>query len=331
MVMEQRSSWRVSCYPEEGRYEIGRVIIDDELWGKDVEGFRGSFHEARAILNSIYESCKDKIRVRFLSTCGAFIYFDWPEDVDSGCIGKDVWNPKEKAVMRLFEEGEKAVKKLLSGGLLSKLGEIADFITIGADSHDACGDYSVELVFLVNLKNGSIRGRTGKSYPTADQEKKLVRIKELETHFPLGQNEVLILGCHELKVFENRVRERAKEKKEQEQEEKRKKVKLLSPKRRNVVNEFTKLVKEKYRPTIILHHPHTTNKARTWKTAWSGLKKILEKVDIKLKAYASATVYYKLYEDEECAKKKKIRLCDVCEATKYGSVVDIVVRAEDCP
>jgi hypothetical protein len=48
---------------------------------------------------------------------------------------------------------------------------------------------------------------TGKSYPTPQQEQKLIRIPDLESHFlNLECGSVMILGCYNLSMFNPRGR-----------------------------------------------------------------------------------------------------------------------------
>ena len=78
----------------------------------------------------------------------------------------------------------------------------------------------------------------------------------------------MVLGCHDLSVFNPRS-------------------KNAMGWRRKVNDEFKNLAK-KEKPIYVLHHPHTTVKSRTWLNAWSSLIKTLPSI----KQYAGAGKYY---------------------------------------
>lgn len=116
-----------------------------------------------------------------------------------------------------------------------------------------------EFVVLYDTNTKRIMAITGKSYPTSGQRQSLVRISNLNSHFTKdhNNNRVMILGCHDLNMFSNRV--------------------ILNP--HNLLNEsiqkiLTNMAKTttRYLPNIILHHPHVTESHHTWKLGWAALK-----------------------------------------------------------
>lgn len=166
----------------------------------------------------------------------------------------------------------------------------------------------IELVVLIDLQN-NIWHWTGKSYPTSDQENGLVRIADLRTHFldlpSIGK--VMILVCHDLKVFDPRHYNRES----------------LSAFRRDIINCFRCLARYQ-EPVVVLHHPHTTDCVRgirktdnryryipgTWDSAWSKLTKWVPTIT----TYASAGRYYN-------SGNERSELNDVREGTKCGSTI----------
>lgn len=61
-----------------------------------------------------------------------------------------------------------------------------------------------EMVFIADLRTGNLQF-TGKSYPTPNQEKGLLRIQDLGTHFvKIAGTEAMILGCHDLTMYNPR-------------------------------------------------------------------------------------------------------------------------------
>lgn len=112
----------------------------------------------------------------------------------------------------LIAEGEKLSHLVLDEDLCRKYREVTDYITLGIDSfkekistrQDYIGQLHAELVFLKDLRSGRLF-KTGKSYPTSGQESGLVKIVDLKTHFMgLPPGKVLVLGCHDLNVFNPR-------------------------------------------------------------------------------------------------------------------------------
>jgi hypothetical protein len=101
--------------------------------------------------------------------------------------------------------------------------QVTKYLTLGVDSPlrnkvtttaNRITSPHVELVCVVDLGSEPFRLHwTGKSYPTNSQADRLVRITDLTSHFtklgPIG--EVLILGCHDLTMFNPRARANAQE------------------------------------------------------------------------------------------------------------------------
>ena len=52
-----------------------------------------------------------------------------------------------------------------------------------------------------------------------------------------------------------------------------------------------------FEPTVILHHPHSTDSPRIWRTAWSGARDFLPESDPPRHVWASGIGYY--YKDDE--------------------------------
>jgi len=149
--------------------------------------------------------------------------------------------------------------------LKNKFKELTDYITLGVDSFKAVisktsnfiREPHTELIFLIDLKN-NIYYRTGKSYPTSNQEKYIIDVEDFNSHFfdlsDVGN--VMILGCHDLTLFNNRNWAKTGEVRKQKKEQ------------------FRKLTEHK-KPCCVIHHPHTTVKKQTWSNSWNRMKKTL--------------------------------------------------------
>jgi len=296
ILMKASQTWEVEVREEENPI-LARVIIAGE--------WRGDPEEARRLLEDVCDKWPKGRRVKFLISCGGFIQFDWPEYVSGEDIG-DNKNPNGEAVNALVAEAERCVNLILTGRLRDRLKEITDCMTLGVDSYkekisttkNYISQSHIELVFLVDLRNGELYW-TGKSYPTSGQQKGLVRIADLRTHFlDLDVGKVMMLGCHDLTVFNPRS-------------------KNAKGWRKRVNEEFKELAKRE-RTIYVLHHPHTTVKARTWLNAWSNLRKTLPSV----KAYAGAGRFYEPDRDPS----EYDELDDVFKHTKRGSTIDFIVK-----
>ncbi|HPU23972.1 MAG TPA: hypothetical protein PL149_07445 [Candidatus Kapabacteria bacterium] len=290
--------WEIEI-KEEQDPSIARVIIAGE--------WEGNLKEAWRLIEDICEKWPKDKKVKFLITCGGFLQFDWPESISWNDIG-DNKNPNHEAINKLIEKATEYVSSVLNDDLCRRLSEVTDYITLGVDSVNekistTHNRLHVELVFLKDLKQGNLFW-TGKSYPTSSQQNGLVRIVDLQTHFVnLDVGKVMILGCHDLNIFNPR---------SINAKEWRKKVK----------EDFKKLAKNE-ESIYALHHPHTTVKRRTWLTAWSSLRKTLTSI----KHYAGSGRYYE--SNRECSKWNDLDV--VLKATKSANTntIDFIIRKKE--
>ncbi|RLG90055.1 MAG: hypothetical protein DRO36_06735 [Candidatus Hecatellales archaeon] len=296
--MEKRGAfWEIELR-EDSEPFLARIIIAGEWEGKP--------EEAKKLLEDVYDKWPKGKKVKFLITCGGFIQFDWPESISKKNIG-DNKNPDSSVVDALVKEAEKCVKLVLTEDLRNKLKEVTNYITLGVDSYkeristtqNYIGQPHIELVFLVNLESNEFYW-TGKSYPTPSQQNGLVRIANLETHFLDLDNigKLMLLGCHDLTIFNPRSKNAKGWRKE--------------------VNEGFKKLAEKEEPKIVLQHPHTTVKVKTWLNAWRNLKKLLSSVEM----YASAGRYH----EPDRNPSEYDELNAVLKYTKCGDTIDFIVH-----
>jgi len=117
----------------------------------------------------------------------------------------------------------------------------------------------------------------------------------LKTHFiEINKQEVLILGCHDLNVYNPRGQAKA----------------LPDSDKKVTSEKFRKMCKQ-FKPDIVLHHPHSTDTPNIWNLAWKTLEKELPNV----KHYASGILY-------DYDPKPRGSLEKVLEKTKKGDVID---------
>ena len=123
----------------------------------------------------------------------------------------------------------------------------------------------------------------------------MIKVNDLNTHFiQLNGQNIVILGCHDLNVFNPRGQANA------------------NPEswKKKIADKFKNMCKE-FEPDIILQHPHTTDTPNIWNLAWITLAKELPKV----KHFASGIKYHH-------SEEPRGKLSAVLEKTKKGDVTD---------
>ena len=238
---------------------------------------------------------------------GGFIQARMPE-----YRGKQGWNSRRRDFQDLIPAAEEAAEKVVTADIKRELSLRVQFLTLGVDlipSGQAKGTYGIsthaELVAVIDLSTGRICKWTGKSYPTPIQEHTLVHETTLKSHLWRSKGQrVLILGCHDLNVFNNRSRANARNPSRVERWEK--------------LDELACRLK----PTLVLHHPHQTDTWETWQGGWSGVRQHLDSV----RTYASGIAYFSW--DSKLRHPLEPRRCldRVLQRTRCGDVMDICVN-----
>jgi len=273
---------------------IARIIISGE-WD-------GDLGEARKLLERVCNNWPEGKKVNCLITCGAFLTFDWPENLD--CIDDNIY-PDKTILNTLTSMAEKKCRALMDRGMLEKISKTSKFMTIGIDSKKTKISFSstpipeahAELVALLDLSTNQYKW-TGKSYPTTGQEDGLIRFPDEACHFfDLSFGKTLILGCHDLNIFSLRGAAATKNKW-------RKITRTL----------FYKALKE-FSPKVVLHHPHTTDSSRIWTAAWNEMVRIAPSVE----NYAGSGRYYRVG-------GTRSKIDDVLARTKRGDTIDFVIK-----
>ena len=129
-----------------------------------------------------------------------------------------------------------------------------------------------ELVAVVDVNTGKVIRWTGKSYPTASQENKLLPVEDLDSHFlELGNDRVMVLGCNDLNMFSPRVHANQK---------------AGSSRSERCLDMVS--AANAFKPNVILQHPHATDTPNIWRMAWMALAQSFPD----LKVWASAIRYF---------------------------------------
>lgn len=299
--------WKIEVKQETDPF-LSRVMIASD--------WNGSTKDAKEVFEGICRKWPKGQKVKFLVTCGGFIEFDWPESICQSVVEDN--RKRDEVVKTLVEDAKRCAETVLNNDLIKKFRECTEYITLGMDSYaerENLRKPHIELVLVFDLKNDLTPCLfwTGKSYPTTKQQDGLVQI-DPSTHFSIFSGEkTMVLGCHDLKVFDPRVYNR----------------KNIKNSRKAIIEELSNLVK-KESPTLILHHPHQTDCVEgketagekagkfspgTWDRAWKDLVKIIPSI-----RYASAGRYW------NNGKPKRSDRDKVLEKTKSCASIDFIIQ-----
>jgi hypothetical protein len=285
--------------PKQRRFSAPPMIVRIVVDGSPSDGeSKNNFADARQMLREAFSSedwPNDK--AKFVLTPGGFIHAPFPADYR----GKVSWDSRPRDFRKLTEAAECAVRKTLTKSIIRSAAKKAEFLTLGVDLlHDKYGRHA-ELVVVVKTASGKLICRTGKSYPTTSQEHKLVQEPNLKSHLLCVAGErIWVLGCHDLKIFS------ARGYAAQNPEGPR-------SRRRSQMRELAK----KFKPTIILQHPHSTDTPQIWSQEWDCARNFLPTARL----CASGIAYYN--DNEDCRKDIKT----VRAQTKFGDgIIDVEVE-----
>lgn len=272
---------------------IGRVVVRGQP-GDPTEG-------ETMLLDVLTKRWPQGLHLKFLLTPGGFVVAPFPSTWRGGVS----WDSRPSDLKALVQCAEDVLSRTLTEQVRKAAEERIDVLTIGIDlCSDGCSEHA-ELVAVWELANGRVFW-TGKSYPTSGQERDLVQVADLNTHLlAVADERVLVLGCHDLNMFSPR--SRANQAQGSHRWQRSKEMRRLAC---------------RFRPTIVLQHPHSTDSPNIWRTAWSGLVRDLGG----LKAWASGIAYFS-WEGPPRGSLDK-----VLAATQGGTpTVDFVTERDDVP
>ena len=285
---------------------IVRVVVNGRPWKKPG---RVNFDKANGMLKQALRSRRwPATPPLFVITPGGFIQARMPKEYD----GMQGWNCRRQDFQHLIPAAEQAVDKVATAEIKQELGLRSQFLTLGVDlvlpgqvKGSRGIDTHAELVAIIELSTGRIRRWTGKSYPTVIQEDALVHETTLNSHcFRCKDQRTLILGCHDLNIFNNRSRATGK-----------------NPLRVKRWRKLDQLACQ-FKPTLVLHHPHETDTWETWQGGWSGARQHLDS----MRTYASGIAYFSWDHKSNRPLEPRRSLDSVLQRTKCGDVVDICVN-----
>jgi hypothetical protein len=181
-----------------------------------------------------------------------------------------------------------------------------DVLTIGIDLTAHNADERAELVAVFDIAKQKVAGWTGKSYPTSQEERVVVQVVDLDTHLmEIAGERVLVLGCHDLNMYGPRgyANQSADGVRRARCDEMRRKV-------------------TRFRPTVVLQHPHSTDTPKIWRVPWLKLAREVPSVRV----WASGIAHYN---QNDWNGPPRDKLDRVLEQTKSAGeqVRDIVIDA----
>jgi hypothetical protein len=240
---------------------IGRIVVQGPPPGTPAAA------EA-ALLDVFTRRWPSGARVKFFITPGGFVRSGWPPTW-SGHVS---WQSRPTDVVPLIAAAERVVSRVVTARVLRAAADRAEVLTVGIDLHADSSLEHIELVAIFDVGSGKIVRWTGKSYPTGRQESTLVQIADLDTHMlSIAGERVLVLGCHDLNMFSPRGRAN-----QDPQGVRRARCDAMVAK------------VQRFRPTVVLQHPHSTDTPNIWRLPWSSLQKTIPSA----KAWASGIAYY---------------------------------------
>lgn len=268
---------------------IGRIVVKGPA--------RMSPAEGRRILKRTFGShWPPGKKVKFLITPGGFLEIAARIREQGNCG----WGSNVSDIKPFIAVAETQVKKMLPEDVIKAAKDKTKILTIGVDVFLE-DDRHAELVAVFDVGKRKIVRWTGKSYPVLSQERSLVQVADLRSHFlRIVGERTMILGCHDLNIFSPRAWKNQKP----------------SSHRRRRCSDMRKMAK-RFKPTVVLQHPHTTDTPRIWRQAWLAIQNDYPSV----KTWASGICYHNNRE------RRRAPLDSVLKGTRTENeqVVDIEV------
>jgi hypothetical protein len=219
------------------------------------------------MLLEAFERWPQSVQSKFTITPGGFVVGDFP----SKWSGGKAWNSSSADLDALVRVAAPLVEACVTKKVLAAAKMRTRVITIGVDLISYAEQ--AELVAVIDCDSGAVVRWTGKSYPTAAQERQLVQVSDVDSHLlEIADEKVVVLGCYDLNMFSARAWANQNP----------------NGNRRHRCDEMTKATSA-FKPTIVLHHPHSTDTPNIWRMPWACLSRDYPRV----RAYASGIAYFR--------------------------------------
>lgn len=261
----------------------------------------GTVAKAQAVLlQGFDDNWPSGLKAKYALTMGGFLRADFTK-LWTGGTGSDS-GPDDFAA--LIEAAKPTVNAVLSPRVLAAAARCTQFLTLGIDLGWDEGIHA-ELVAIVDTSSGAIVHWTGKSFPMAAQSGRLIQVADLRSHCFDGAGErVLVLGSHDLSIFNPKARRTLGE---------------GSPRWQRCKDLDALLLQQK--PTLVLQHPHNTDSPLLWSQEWKQLTKQAPSIT----CWASGIAYHN--RDEGDMPRRPLE--DVLSGTRGPrDVVDVVINVQ---
>jgi hypothetical protein len=207
----------------------------------------------RWLFRSIEHIKAKKQTTKFLITPGGFSLGAFPDNWNKG-LG---WQSSEGCLELLLPYAIPVADQVISERVIKAAKNTVKYITLNVDLRAETTAAHAELVAVFDVNARKIVGWTGKSYPTMKQENKMVHITNPATHlFDLGEDRAIILGCHDLNIFNGRARANQK----------------VGGPRHKRCQEMLECFQD-FNPTHVIQHPHGTDTWKSWNASWRQVNK----------------------------------------------------------
>lgn len=277
------------------KHKIARLIVTGKQYYSNA---LPNYSKLQKVFDKFVAKAHGKQHFEFVVTPGGFLKFEFPKRLQDYL---EIEELEQKHISAFQTKAEQTIIEFLAGisrDTYKKLQATADLLTIGIDGHNPSNYQHIELVAVYDLQKGKVVQWTGKFYPTENQKRDLIKINDLNSHFAqLNNQNVIILGCHDLSVFNPRGQAAVD----------------ANSWKGLTSGAFRKLCKQ-FKPDIILQHPHTTDTPNIWNLAWRTVEKEFPNVQ----HFASGIKYFNWNGNP------RGDLNAVLTKTKKGDVTDFV-------
>lgn len=269
---------------------IVRIVVDGQPPGDQ--------KSAERMLLAAFKKWPKGVKTKFAITPGGFVTGRWPERTTIP-LG---WDSRGRDLARLTREAELWLEDVATPRVFDAAEGRTDVLTIGIDLDGGPNGAHAELVAVYDVSARQFVRWTGKSYPTGDQEHTLYHLTDLDSHLiKLAGERVLVLGCHDLMMYDPRGQANTTQGSQKHQ-------------RSHTMHALV----TRFKPTVVLQHPHSTYSPAIWRNAWAKLRRDTPTV----RTWGSGIAHYSGRAD-----KKPRPLGKVLAATKSDDVRDIVLEA----
>jgi len=181
--------------PRPGSWRVGRLVLTG-----DAQSEKDPPDRADLLAATLDALAREQVHVRYLVTPAGFFEPRSPHELGL----EHGWATKQDDFDVVRQIAAEGVARLLADTLDRARGHV-DYLVVGADVHGLGHGVYGETALVYDVASKALVGSTGKSYPTTEQERKLVRNPDARGHvLDLGGEQVAVLVCHDLQAWSPR-------------------------------------------------------------------------------------------------------------------------------